>query len=511
MSSLRCVTARRAYRKQLPSGITGVFRNRSGELPFAPMPLLFPRLAFPDDRIAVGAGSEKLTYAQLAGFAAGHAARIQALGIQSGARVGVWTANGLDTIIALIGQALGGYVTVPLNPKLGAKERAHIFDDAQPQVVFGDPGTFEGGTQIERTLASDAPRRKVDEAPILILYTSGTTGAPKGAQISARAVAANIDALADCWQWTDGDQVVHALPLFHVHGLVLGLYGALRTGSSFVHAAPFDPSTLARRLDAGGTMLFAVPTMYNRLCEAAESDSSIADALRKPRLLVSGSAGLPVREQKRIEALAGRGVYERYGLTETLINCGVRVSGAPTPGYVGPSLRGVELRLVNDAREPIDTCDDATMGEVAVRTPSLFSGYLNRPDATAAVLDDDGWFYTGDLATRHEDGSIRIVGRKSVDLIKTGGFKVGAGEIEACLLEHPGVRACAVLGIPDDDLGERIAAFVVARDTPPNPDELIALVADSLTPHKRPREVHFVDALPRNAMGKVQKKRLLTA
>ncbi len=493
----------------IPEG--SVFRNRSNELPSAAMALLFPRLAFPDDRTAVGAGSETLTYDQLAGLAAGHAARIQQLGIAPGARVGVWTANGLDTIVALIGQALGGYVTVPLNPKLGAKERAHIFDDAQPEIVFGDPSRFEGATAIERAVVATVPRRDVDEDAILILYTSGTTGAPKGAQISARAVAANIDALADCWQWTDADQVVHALPLFHVHGLVLGLYGALRTGSAFVHAAPFDPATLAHLLNEGGTMLFAVPTMYNRLCDAAEADSAIADALRKPRLLVSGSAGLPVREQKRIEALSGRGVYERYGLTETLINCGVRVVGAPNPGYVGPPLRGVELRLVNDAREPIDASDDTTMGEVAVRTPSLFSGYLNRPEATAAVLDDEGWFYTGDLATRSADGSIRIVGRRSVDLIKTGGFKVGAGEIEACLLEHPGVRAVAVLGIPDDDLGERIAAFVVPRDTPPDPTELIALVADSLTPHKRPREVHFVDALPRNAMGKVQKKRLLSA
>ena len=256
-------------------------------------------------------------------------------------------------------------------------------------------------------------------------------------------------------------------------------------------------------------MLFGVPTMYNRLCEAAEADGELADALRRPRLLVSGSAGLPVREQKRIEALTGRGVYERYGLTETLINCGVRVDGPPRPGYVGPPLRGVELRLVDDERRPIEAHDDATMGEVAVRTPSLFSGYLNRPDATAAVLDEEGWFYTGDLATRTSDGAIRIVGRRSVDLIKTGGFKVGAGEIEACLLEHPGVREVAVLGVPDDDLGERITAFVVPRGDAPDPDALIALVADSLTPHKRPRDVRFVSELPRNAMGKVQKRRLL--
>lgn len=472
------------------------------------MALLFPRLGFADDRLAVRAGAESLTYTQLASFAGGHAARLASLGIASGARVGLWTSAGMDTVIAMIGQALGGYVTVPLNPKLGPKELGHILDDAAPELVFGDPERFEGATPLERAKAA-CPRREVNDEPILVLYTSGTTGAPKGAQISARAVAANIDALADCWLWTDEDRVVHALPLFHVHGLVLGLFGALRTGGAFHHVAPFEPSAIASALDQGGTMLFGVPTMYNRLCEAAESDRTLADALRKPRLLVSGSAGLPVREQKRIEALTGRGVFERYGLTETLINCGVRASGAPQPGYVGPPLRGVELRLVDDDRNPIEAHDDATMGEVAVRTPSLFSGYLNRPDATAAVLDDEGWFYTGDLATRSKDGAIRIVGRRSVDLIKTGGFKVGAGEIEACLLEHPSVREVAVLGIPDDDLGERITAFVVPRGEAPDPDALIALVADSLTPHKRPRDVRFVSELPRNAMGKVQKKRLL--
>lgn len=472
------------------------------------MALLFPRLAFADDRLAVRA-NEALTYAQLASRAGGHAARLARLGVQPGARVALWTDPGIDTVVAIMGQALGGYVTVPLNPKLGDQELAHILDDARPDIVLGDPQTHPGATRIERAEAS-CPRRTSDDAPILVLYTSGTTGAPKGAQISARAVAANIDALADCWAWTDDDHVAHALPLFHVHGLVLGLFGALRTGGAFHHVARFDPAEICAALNDGATMLFGVPTMYNRLCDAGESDASIADALRGPRILVSGSAGLALREQKRIEALTGRGVYERYGLTETLINCGVRVDGPPRPGYVGPPLKGVELRLVDDERRPLDAHDDATMGEVAVRTASLFDGYLNQPDATSAVLDDEGWFYTGDLATRTADGAIRIVGRRSVDLIKTGGFKVGAGEIEACLLEHPGVAAVAVLGVPDDDLGERITAFVVPRGERPDPDALIALVADQLTPHKRPREVRFVDDLPRNAMGKVQKKRLLS-
>ncbi|MCZ7684695.1 MAG: AMP-binding protein [Sandaracinaceae bacterium] len=192
------------------------------------------------------------------------------------------------------------------------------------------------------------------------------------------------------------------------------------------------------------------------------------------------------------------------------MDCAVRASAGPRPGYVGRPLDGVELRLVDEARAPIDAHDDATIGEVAVRGDNVFAGYLNRPDATAEVLDADGWFYTGDLATRAADGAIRIVGRRATDLVKTGGFKVGAGEVEAALLEHPSVAEAAVVGVPDEDLGERIVAFVVRRASAGD-EELIDHVAASLAPHKRPREVRFLDALPRNAMGKVVKSALVSA
>jgi malonyl-CoA/methylmalonyl-CoA synthetase len=253
-------------------------------------------------------------------------------------------------------------------------------------------------------------------------------------------------------------------------------------------------------------MLFAVPTMFHRLAESAEDDAALCDSLRRPRLLISGSAGLSVREHQRIQALTGRGVHERYGLTETLINCAVPASHAPMPGYVGPPLPGVELKLVDEQRCEIAARDDKTIGEVAVRSEAVFAGYLNRADATAAVLDDDGWFFTGDLATRTQEGAIRILGRRSTDLIKTGGYRVGAGEIEASLLEHPSVREVAVVGAPDDDLGQRITAYVVLRPGElEDPDALTRFVAESLSPHKRPRDIHFLQELPRNAMGKVQK------
>ena len=478
------------------------------------MALLFPRLAFPDDRLALQVGDAALSYAQLARAAGGHAARLAELDVQPGDRVAVWTQPDVATLVALVGHALAGVTSVPLNPKLGPRELGHILSDAAPAHVFAaDPAAVADRTPDAKPLPhreAEAPRRAVDEAPLLLLYTSGTTGMPKGALIPARAVAANLDGLARAWAWTDADEVVHALPLFHVHGLVLGAFGSLRVGGALRYVPRFSPEAIAAALDAGGTMLFAVPTMYHRLADAGEADPALAKALAGARLLVSGSGGLPVREHRRIEALAGRGVHERYGLTETLINCAVRASGPPRPGYVGPPLDGVELRLVDDDRQPLDARDDATLGEVAVRGPSVFLGYLNRPDATAAVRDEEGWFYTGDLATRTADGAIRIVGRRSVDLIKTGGYKVGAGEVEACLLEDPGVAEVAVVGLPDEDLGERIVAFVVPRDaaTPPDPAALIDAVAKGLTPHKRPREVRFVSALPRNAMGKVQKKKL---
>jgi malonyl-CoA/methylmalonyl-CoA synthetase len=255
-------------------------------------------------------------------------------------------------------------------------------------------------------------------------------------------------------------------------------------------------------------MLFAVPTMYHRLAEAVERDNTVATALGRARVLVSGSAPLPARDFKRIERATGQKIVERYGLTETLMNCATQVSGDRRPGYVGPPLPGIDLRLVDDERQTIDASDDETFGEIAVRGPNLFSEYLNRPQDTAAAVED-GWFFTGDLAARAPDGYIRIMGRRATDLIKTGGYKVGAGELEVALLEHEAVSQAAVVGKPDDDLGERVVAFVVPNEgARPSPEELEDFVASMLAPHKRPRTVHFLDELPRNEMGKVRKSEL---
>jgi malonyl-CoA/methylmalonyl-CoA synthetase len=246
--------------------------------------------------------------------------------------------------------------------------------------------------------------------------------------------------------------------------------------------------------------------MYHRLAAAAEKEPGVARALGRARLLVSGSAPLPAREHERIERLCGQRIVERYGMTETLMNCAVRASGDRRPGYVGPPLPGVELRLVDD--EGAVVAEPDAVGEIEIRGPNLFLGYLNRPDATAEAIRE-GWFRTGDLATRAPDGNVRIVGRRSTDLIKTGGYRVGAGEVEGALLEHPAVAEVAVTGEPDDDLGERIVAWVVlAPGATASEQELAEHVALLLSSHKRPRAVRFVEALPRNEMGKVLKTAL---
>jgi malonyl-CoA/methylmalonyl-CoA synthetase len=290
---------------------------------------------------------------------------------------------------------------------------------------------------------------------------------------------------------------------------MIGILGPIRRGGTAVHLGRFSAEGVRTAMDGGATVLFGVPTMYRRLADAAEQDPSLAAALGRARLLVSGSAALPAAEHARLQRLTGRGVIERYGLTETLINTSIRADGEPAPGTVGAPLVGVELRLVDDDGQLLQTHDDGTIGEVEVRGPSVFLGYLNRPDATAAALHD-GWFATGDMATRDRRGYLRIVGRRATDLIKSGGYKIGAGEVEAALREHPAVDDAAVTGELDDDLGERLVAWVQLRDgAAVGEGELIEHVASQLAPHKRPRTVRFVDALPRNELGKVQKRRLM--
>ncbi|MCF1600396.1 acyl-CoA synthetase [Streptomyces muensis] len=478
------------------------------------MSSLFPALtAGPAGRIALSFGDRSLTYGELGAAAGALAARIAGR-----ERVAVWATPTLETAVAVVAVLEAGSAAVPLNPKSGEKELGHILSDSAPGFVLAAPGEelpppLRDLERVDVDVRGAGPLPDpgaTGEDPALVVYTSGTTGPPKGAVLPRRAVSHTLDALADAWQWTAEDVLVHGLPLFHVHGLVLGILGPLRRGGAVRHLGRFSTEGVARELDDGATMVFGVPTMYHRIAQALPDDPGLAQALGKARLLVSGSAALPVHDHERITAATGQRVVERYGMTETLMNTSVRADGEPRPGAVGVPLPGVELRLVEEDGTPIASYDGETVGEIQVRGPNLFTEYLNRPDATAAAFTADGWFRTGDMAVRDPDGYVRIVGRKATDLIKSGGYKIGAGEIENALLEHPGVREAAVTGEPDADLGERIVAWIVPADpqSPPTAEELASHVAARLAPHKRPRRVHYLDALPRNDMGKIMKRAL---
>lgn len=445
---------------------------------------------------AVRIDGVSLSRADLAAAATAVAERVGGAG-----RVAVLATPTASTVLAIAGCLIAAVPAVPVPADIGVAERNHILADSAAAAWLGDRPDDPGGlphipVRLHARSWHHLPEPP-DDAIALVIYTSGTTGPPKGVQLSRRALAADLDALAEAWQWTPDDVLVHGLPLYHVHGLVLGLLGSLRIGNRFVHTGKPTPESYAA---AGGSLYFGVPTVWSRVV----ADAAAAEALASARLLVSGSAPLPVPVFERLVDITGEAPIERYGSTESLITLSTRVDGERRPGWVGRALRGVAARLVGEGGEAIPN-DGETFGRLQVRGATLFDGYLNRPDATADSFDADGWYRTGDVAVADAGGMHRIVGRESVDLIKSGGFRVGAGEIETALLGHPGVAEAAVVGLPDDDLGQRIVAFVVGDAAP---EELTDYVAQQLSVHKRPREVRVVDALPRNAMGKVLKKEL---
>jgi fatty acid CoA ligase FadD36 len=466
---------------------------------------LFGPLDRSDDRIAVTVGQVGLRREELIGAASVVARRVHGASV-----VAVHAEADIATVVAVVGCLLAGVPVVPVPPDSGPKERGHVLRDSGAALWLGAaPGDRTDGEALPPLVRVDVAARSSDSWPVpppdstaMIMYTSGTTGSPKGAVISHRALAGGLDGLVRAWGWTADDVLVHGLPLFHVHGLTLGTLGPLRVGSPVVHTVRPRPDAYARAAaELGGTMFFGVPTVWTRI--AAEPAS--ARALRSARLLVSGSAALPPSVFRDVAELAGQAPVERYGMTETMITLAVRADGERRPGWVGVPVAGVRTRTVDDAGEPV-RADGEAIGDLQLRGPGMFDGYLGKPEATEASWTPDGWFRTGDVVAVDASGYHRIVGRRSSDLIKTGGYRVGAGEVEAALLDHPAVAEAAVVGLPDVDLGQRIVAFVVADGA--GPDELIEHVAGQLSVHKRPREVRLVEALPRNAMGKVQKARL---
>ena len=406
----------------------------------------------------------------------------------------------LETVVAVVAGLTAGVPVVPVPADSGPAERDHVLRDSGAALLV-DTG-YGGWPELELpavpvtwgTRSTTSHPEPAPETTALIVYTSGTTGPPKGALIPRRAIAADLDALAEAWAWTAADVLVHGLPLFHVHGLVLGVLGPLRIGCRLVHTGRPTPQAYAA---AGGTLYFGVPTVWSRVCD----DAASAQALSSARLLVSGSAALPEPVFGRLRELVGQPPVERYGMTETLITVSSRADGERRPGMVGTPLRGIETRIAGEAGEALPH-DGETIGELQLRGPTLFSGYHGHPETTAPSRTADGWFRTGDVATIGPDGWHRIVGRASTDLIITARHPVDAGYLETHLLNPPALTAAPAVGFPDPDLGQRIVAHVVASRS--TGAELADFVARQLSAHKPPREVRIDDALPRNAMRKVQ-------
>ncbi len=472
-------------------------------------------------RVVVEADGERFDGARLWARACGHAARLRAVGLRPGDRVLLVSSAQPGVVAALLGAHLGGFIAVPVNPRYPQAEIAHVLGDSGARAIVCEdrlrpqlPPTEHPVLGIDDDLpvaAAPPLASRPDDDTALLVYTSGTTGRSKGVMLSFGAIAAGMGALTGAWGWTPRDALSLSLPLFHVHGLGIGIYGSLLRKVRVLLHERFDPrETVADFEHRGATVFMGVPTMVRRLIELCEVDPSAAASLRRGRLFTAGSAALPTADLERFEALTGHRILERYGMTETLITLSNPLEGERRGGSVGRPLPSVEIRVVDD--QGVDVPFERP-GELWVRGPGVMTGYWQRPADTAAAFEN-GWFKTGDIVTRDPDGYVRIVGRKSVDIIKSGGFKIGAREIEDMLTTHPAVAEVAVIGLPDPTWGERIAAAVVLRPGhAPIPEdrllaELQALCVAHLADYKKPRRLAILDALPRNPLGKIQKPAL---
>jgi malonyl-CoA/methylmalonyl-CoA synthetase len=441
------------------------------------------------------------------------AGRLRAAGLVTGDRV-VWsTSSSVASLVAHVGALRAGLVVVPANTAYSERELAHIVGDVGAAAAVVDradraewvrraaPGpVVVTGPDLDLPDGDPGP---VDVAqpddPALICYTSGTTGAPKGAVLRHRNLLAATESVTAAWRWTAGDRLVHCLPVFHAHGLAVGVYGTLLAGASAVLLPGFDPEAVVTVAeDHATTLFFGVPTMYHRLLASGEMGR-----LRGQRLCVSGSAPLSAELHAAVTAVSGIVVLERFGMTETLMNVSNPYEGERRAGTVGFPLPGVEVRLARD-------------GEILVRGPNVFDGYWERPQANAEIFvaaedadpGESPWFRTGDVG-EESDGYLLIRGRTK-EMIISGGFNVYPGEVEDVLAAHPTVAEVAVTGTASAEWGEVVTAWIVPDGPPPTVAELARFTQATLAAYKRPRLVHVVDELPRNALGKVVRSRLGT-
>jgi malonyl-CoA/methylmalonyl-CoA synthetase len=454
-----------------------------------------------------------------------HAARLahhmSVQGVAQGDRVVLWVSNRPEFILSLLACLQCGAIAVPVSvreqgPGLAfilaqCAARAVVYDDALadrlPSVNDAPDLTLRLGADAVRKICEgtgpqhDTAPSVSEEDTAAILYTSGTTGRSKGAMLSHANLASNAQVLDHYWRWRRGDVLLHALPIFHVHGLFVASHGALLSGSKMIWLPRFDPKEVVRHLPRA-TVFMGVPTMYVRLLD---EPAFTAEAARGMRLFVSGSAPLLTDTFRQFEARTGQRILERYGMSETVMLTSNPYDGNRVGGTVGLPLPGVSVRIVDDAGRALAAPE---IGGVEVRGPNVFSGYWRMPEKTKEEFTADGWFRTGDVGRWDANGYLTIVGR-SKDLIITGGYNVYPKEIESYLDDMDGVAESAVIGVPHRDFGEAVTAVVVRKPGAVLDEEaIVASLKTRIAGFKVPKRVHVVDELPRNAMGKVQKNEL---
>jgi len=465
---------------------------RSGTLP--------EELLRPGKDVVLRSGGRRLTRDELRREAESVAGGLLGCGVRAGDRVAIYAANSLEWVIAYLAVQRMGAVAVMMNPDYRSAEAGHILGDSEPVAVIADGARAQvvrkvGGRVIplEDLPRGDPPPMPAltPESPAAILYTSGTTGRPKGAVLDHGNFLAQGRGALEVWRWTDRDVLVHALPLFHLHGLGMGLHGTLLSGGSAV-LLPFTPEDVVRELTHGGTMLFGVPSMYQHLCDWLDEHPT---DLSHVRVFVCGSAPLPPALFERCRRLLGQPPVERYGITEGGIVVTNPYDGPRQPGRVGYPFPGVEVTL-------------GELDEVLLKGGQVFQGYWRNPTATAESFTAGGFFKTGDVGEIGQDGSLAIRGRIK-ELIITGGFNVYPREVELVLEAHPAVQEVAVAGVPSERWGEEVTAFVVPSAAAPLDErEIISFAQERLAAYKCPKRVIALDRLPRNAMGKIQRAML---
>ncbi len=476
---------------------------------------------------AVVDGARSWSYQDLADAAAARARALTTRGVREGDRVASLLSPGAEAVAWNLACYALGAVFVPVNTRYQAAEIRHIVEDCTPRLLLHEPASARVSHEVRAAIhpalqtldirAAPAPTSgagaldtppalclpRHDSALALLIYTSGTTGRSKGVMLEHGAVLRNMRALTDAWEFKPEDQLVLALPLFHVHGLCIGVHGGLLQGLTLRIIPKFTPAAVVEALRAGGTIFMGVPTMYTRLLTHLRAHPEDADALRGARLFTSGSAALSPQVFGEFFELTGHRILERYGMSETLITLSNPLHGERRPGTVGLPVPGVDVQIRGDDGAVIDT---ESPGELEVRGAGMMRGYWGLPDAHPGA-----WFATGDIVARDPAGYLSIVGRKSVDIIKSGGFKIAAREIEEVLRAHPAVDEVGVVGVPHAEWGEQLVAFVEGREEHEVRESLAQHCKAALAHYKCPRHFWFVDALPRNALGKLQKHLLKRA